>query len=260
MFRIFICEDEMIVRRGLVMTTPWDKYECEVIGEAENGEDAFKKIIELRPDIVISDIKMPVLTGLELMEQVYAVYRPAFIFLTAFSQFDFAVKALKLGAIDYLLKPFKDPDLQNAIDKAKQYVSSVYQPILSETSQEMFNQIDTIELKLSNSKKSKHENLKKAIDFIKKQYDQEITVGDVALSIDMSESYLSRLFREETTYSFHEFLTIFRIKKACELLSDSYHRISEVSYAVGYRDQRYFSVVFKKYMGITPNQFKEKNI
>lgn len=257
MYRIIICEDEFTVRRGLVMTTPWGEMNCEVIGEAENGKDGLEMIKRLTPDIVITDIQMPIMNGLEMMEQVNEVYQPAFIVLTAFSHFEYAQKALKLGAIDYLLKPFKDEDLSNAIKQAKDSIDRIMLIKGTSNPQTDLDPHNRIEKYLSTSIKSKHENIIKIIEFIHSNYHEDIGVLTASDRIMMSESYVNRLFREETDYTFHEYLTLYRIKKSCEMLKDSNVRISEVASRVGYKDQRYFSVVFKKYMGMSPKIYKE---
>ncbi len=257
MYRIVICEDEFTVRRGLVMTTPWNDMNCEVIGEADNGKDGLEMILRLTPDIVISDIQMPIMDGLEMMEKVNESYQPAFIVLSAFSHFEYAQKALKLGAIDYLLKPFKDEDLANAIDLAKSSIDRIIRIKDSFNAQLENDPQNRIEKYLSTSIKSKHENIIKIIEYVHTYYNEDISVLSASDQIMMSESYVNRLFREETDYTFHEYLTLYRIKKACEMLRESNVRISEVSSSVGYKDQRYFSVVFKKYMGLTPKAYKE---
>lgn len=258
MYRIVICEDEFTVRRGLVMTTPWKEMDCEVIGETDNGQDGLELILKLTPDIVISDIQMPLLDGLEMIERVNEHYQPAFIVLSGFSHFEYAQKALKLGAIDYLLKPFKDEDLANAIQLAKDSIDRI---LLIKDNSSSYSEKDNpnkIEKYLSKSIKSKHENIIKILDYIHENYHQDISILNASEKIMMSESYVNRLFREETDYTFHEYLTLYRIKKACQLLSESSVRISEVASKVGFRDQRYFSVVFKKYMGTTPKSYKEE--
>lgn len=92
MYRIVVVEDELTVRRGLILTTQWSKFNCEVIGEAKNGKEGLELILELRPDIVITDIKMPIMNGLEMMDKILDYYFPVFVILTAHSDFNMPKK------------------------------------------------------------------------------------------------------------------------------------------------------------------------
>lgn len=256
MYRILIVEDELTVRRGIVMTTPWSEYDCKVIGEAENGAIGLEMIQKLEPDIVITDIKMPEMSGLEMMESYLEFHDTVFIVLTAFDEFDYVQKALKMGAADYILKPFKDEEFIEALNNAKSMVQNV--KIITEHNELHQNElVEGIDRYLSKSKHSKHENILKVMTYIHENYSQDVNITSAANMLGVSESYLSRLFREETSYSFHEYLTIYRIKQACQQLMDPNIKIYEVAQNVGYRDQRYFSIVFKKYMGVTPGYYKE---
>ncbi|QIK57837.1 response regulator [Erysipelothrix sp. HDW6A] len=258
MFRALIVEDEVMTRQGLIMTTPWQDYDVEIIGEASNGKEGYDLALKLQPDIIITDIKMPLMDGLEMIEALSDKENFVFIILSAFSEFQYAKKALQLGAVDYLLKPFTDSDLEEAIDSAKKQVETM--KILKEQSKvSRADLISTVNRYLSKSDRSKHENIQKVLSFIHDNYSDDISVTTASDYLQVSESYLNRLFRQETSYSFHEYLTVYRMKVACDLLTDPSIKIYEVANAVGYKDQRYFSIVFKKYLGMTPNHFKEQH-
>ncbi|QIK70498.1 response regulator [Erysipelothrix sp. HDW6C] len=258
MFRALIVEDELFARQGLIMTTPWEAMNVEIIGAASNGKDGYDLAVRLRPDIIITDIKMPIMDGLEMIEQLSEEQDIVFIILSAFSEFSFAKRALQLGAVDYLLKPFTDESLKEAIENAKTQVERM-KVLKNESKVSRDDLIGTVNRYLSKSDRSKHDNIQRVIDYIRTNYAQDLTVGSVAEYLQVSESYLSRLFRNETNYSFHEYLTVYRMKIACELLMDPSVKIYEVANAVGYKDQRYFSIVFKKYFGMSPNHFKEQH-
>lgn len=108
--KVFIADDEVIVRIGMKSIIDWQKYGHEVIGEAENGEEAYNKIVKLHPDLVITDIKMPVTDGIELIKQIKE-YDPGIkiIVLSGYGEYNLVRDAMKLGADDYLLKLETDP-------------------------------------------------------------------------------------------------------------------------------------------------------
>lgn len=258
MYRIVIVEDEEIVRKGLLLTTPWNDYHCKVIGEAKSGEEGLTLILKLRPDIVITDIRMPVLDGITMLEKVYEVYRPAVIMITAFNEFAYAKKGIDLNISDYLLKPFEDGQLDKALKKAIEKVEDGI--LLGNLKESKRGSPDAEELskKIRITVNSKHSNLLKAITYIELNYMKDINIMQTAEYLNVSESYLSHLFKKETDYTFLEFLTSIRLSHACRLLKDPNIRVHEVASLTGYRDQRYFSYIFKKHLGVTPNYFKEK--
>ena len=122
MYRIIIIDDEPLILAGIASLIIWENYECSIIGKATNGPSAFDMIMELQPDIVITDIRMPVLSGLELVEKCKENNCSfAFIVLTNLEEFHLVKKALSLGASDYLVKiDLNEEALITALERAKE--------------------------------------------------------------------------------------------------------------------------------------------
>ncbi len=122
MYRIIIIDDEPLILAGIASLIIWENYECSIIGKATNGPSAFDMIMELQPDIVITDIRMPVLNGLELVEKCKENNCSfAFIVLTNLEEFHLVKKALSLGASDYLVKiDLNEEALVAALERAKE--------------------------------------------------------------------------------------------------------------------------------------------
>ena len=104
MYRVLLVEDEPLILEGLCMATPRARYGCTVAGKAYNAEEAERLIVELRPDIVITDINMPGGSGLELIERMKGRCGCEFIILSGYDQFEYAKKAVFLGVKGYILK------------------------------------------------------------------------------------------------------------------------------------------------------------
>ena len=116
MWKVLLVEDEILIRKGILMTVNWASLDCMVIGEAENGEEGLKAVSDLDPDLIITDLRMPKMDGLEMLEKLREEgNRAAVIVLTAYDQFSYAQSALRLGVVDYLLKPFHDGELEETI-------------------------------------------------------------------------------------------------------------------------------------------------
>ena len=117
LYKVLIVDDDRIIRRGLVTTIPWEEHGFKLVGEAADGERALELIDIALPQIVISDIRMPFMDGLAMAEQAKQKHPDIrFIFLTGYEDFNYAKQALKLGAVDYLLKPV---DRDVILEKAK---------------------------------------------------------------------------------------------------------------------------------------------
>ena len=242
MLKVLIVEDEEMIRKGIVLTVDWAALDCVVVGEATNGVQGLEAARRLEPSLIITDLKMPQMDGIEMLTALRAEGCTAYvIILTAYDNFAYAQSALRLGAVDYLLKPFHDGDLENAVTRIQQR----RRPAAEATPIGAARKGD----------KSKY--VLEAMDYISKHYNEpDISVGTVAQSLNISEGYLSHTFKKETDYTLLNYLTRYRIHKAAELLKDCRVKVYEVAEQVGYRDIAYFSATFKKYAGISPSEYQ----
>ncbi|WP_226002407.1 response regulator [Paenibacillus sp. BJ-4] len=110
--RAIVVDDEIFTRKGLLQLMDWEACGFEIVGEADNGEDALELIGSIHPDLVITDIRMPVLDGLELIRSVLerSTKHPAFIILSGYSDFAYAQQALRYGVHDFMIKPIDEGD------------------------------------------------------------------------------------------------------------------------------------------------------
>ena len=116
MYKVIVVEDETMVRRGIILTIDWAALDCVIAGEAANGEEGAELAVRLSPDIIVTDVKMPRMDGVEMITKLREQgCRAKFIILTAYSDFKYAQSALRLGVSDYLLKPLRDGDLEHAL-------------------------------------------------------------------------------------------------------------------------------------------------
>jgi len=260
MYRVLVIEDSVLLRKGLVYTTDWQSLGCEVVGQAGNGLDGETAILSLKPDIVITDIRMPGKTGLEMMKDLMGKTTPKYIIITAFNEFEYARQALQLGAVDYLSKPIEDGALEKALGKAvgildKEREYSQFKGRLDAAND---SRIMLFKEYLSGGESVQESHVSVIVRFITEHYGEDIGSKEIAAQLKVSESHSNRLMKETTGYTVSDYLQNYRIKKACELLSDPSVKVYEVADKVGIHDQRYFSVVFKRLVGLTPREFQNR--
>lgn len=260
MIRVLIVEDEHLVRKGLILTTPWNDYGFEVVGQAENGWEGYNLAMKVQPDLVITDIKMPVMDGLVLIQKLVDTIETEFLIISGYNHFEYAKQAMKLGVKDYLLKPIDDLELEEVLKRIAIVIKNKKQYQKVQNNLEQMGESKVMLFKeylLADELKVKEKYVREAIHYLKEHFREEMSLKEVAQQLGISESYLIRIFKIETGHTFIEYLTNYRIVKAIELLKDKAIKVYEVSGMVGYNDSRYFSALFKKYVGVTPSEFKD---
>lgn len=122
MKKVLLVDDELFIRKGIKSLIDWEKCGFEVVSEADNGEDAFDIIKNTSPDLVITDIRMPILDGLELIKRVVEsdFYTPKFIIISGFNDFKYAQHAIRYGVQDFILKPIDQDEMEDALQKLAQ--------------------------------------------------------------------------------------------------------------------------------------------
>lgn len=259
MVKVLIVEDESLLRKDIILTVPWEDFGCNVIGEAHNGKEGRELIRRLVPDIVITDIRMPEEDGIVMIKSLKDLPGIEYIIISGYSEFEYAHQAVKLGVKNYLLKPIDDNELMDTVIKVVEEIRHRQNYImLQENYSNIVNKnslmfMDSLETDITKSKKG---YMGGAFEYINCNYMKDIGISDVAEHLHISESYLSKLFKAETSFTFVEYLANVRIKKAVELLKTSSIKIYEAANMVGFKDYRYFSMIFKKMVGISPTEYK----
>jgi two-component system response regulator YesN len=242
MYGIVIADDELMIRKGL-MSIPWNDYDIQVLGVAEDGHQALTLLKTQCPEILLTDIRMPGIDGLKLIEAAKAE-NPEIqsILLTGYEDFNYAREAIRLGAVGYILKPSDPDEIIESVNKAKRNLDN-------------YGRNNSNHLKTTTIR---NKAIGKLFDYMEKHYAEEITLYTAAEYVHMNHIYVSRLFKKEIGKTFLDVLTTIRLQKACELLADNDNKIYEIAEKVGIYDSGYFSQVFKKYYDMTPSEYRDK--
>ena len=240
MYSIMIVEDEYLVRQGIASLVDYEQFGMRVIAQAENGREAWQKFQENPADILLTDINMPQMNGLELAKLVRdQAPKCHIVFLTGYDDFDYARTAIKLGADDYLLKPFSKDDVEEMLAKVQTKLDK------ERKKAQIQNLVD----------QGQHSELEDSIHA--RLADSELSLKNLAFQLGFSPSYLSVLIKKELGLPFQDYLIQERMKKAKLLLLTTDLKIYEIAEQVGFEDMNYFSQRFKQVVGLTPRQFKK---
>lgn len=257
MHKVLIVEDEDIMRKGLMFMAKWQEVDCIVVGEAVNGQDGLEKIKIYQPDIVIVDINMPVMDGLEMLEKSIQEYGYDAIIVSGYGEFEYARKGINLGVTEYLLKPIDYPKLYEAIRKIQVKRNA------NTNIKNAIRQIDVEKKKYGileyEERKTGNRYVDLMIEIIHDKYSTRLTLNDISEQCQMSCTYLNVKFKDETGYTFNDYLNRYRIQKAVDLLRENQYKIYEIAEMVGFSDYKYFIKVFKKYIGCSPARFINEN-
>lgn len=233
--RIVIVEDEFRIRQGLSNLINKVDMGCRVIGEAENGYEGIKMIRDMEPDIVITDIRMPKIDGLEMIEKIKEMgINCVFVILSGYADFEYARTGIRLGVKEYLLKPATISDVKELLKKL--------------TCQEE-EQVEDDRMQEYSAA------VKEMVSVIEENYGMRLGLDSFADKFRLTPEYLSNLFAKETGMTFSNYLKKIRMEKAKELILNTDMKIYEVACSVGYPDQKYFSKVFKEYTGVSAKQY-----
>lgn len=254
MLRVVVVEDEDIIRKGLVYMTDWLSMDCVVVSEAANGREGLEKILEFKPDVVLADICMPLMDGIEMIRKASESVRFKSILLTSHADFDYAKRAIEARVSEYLLKPVDEENLARIMERLSEeiadsrqieHVLELAEPEGGSMNLEYYMQLDV----------SENQYISKTIEQIKNGYADKLSIEGISEELGVSASYLSRKFKEVTGQTFLDFLNKYRVQRAIILLNTGQHRIGTISEATGFTDYKHFCSVFKKYTLKAPTKF-----
>lgn len=247
--KLLIVEDEEMIRRGMEVTIDWISMGCTVVGTARDGLEGLALIQSLKPDIVLTDIRMPGLDGLQMIDQAKAYHAFRSILLTSYAEFDYARQALELRCDGYLLKPLDENKLRKLLDQLR--------PQIEESGkQQRLNELDVQE-NLVPSIPSPHDAwVERCLQRIRESEGEHLSVEQLADELQVSASYLSRRFKAVTGMTFLDALNRHRILLAVESMKNGVHSFAELSDRYGFSDYKHFSSVFKRYLGVTPSEYR----
>jgi len=242
--KILIVDDEKYEAVLMEKCVDWQHYGFEIAGSAQSAREALALFTKTEPDIVLCDINMPVINGLELSRRMKE-QRPDthIIIVTGYREFAYAQQAVEIGIEKYLLKPVQAEELLKTAEKIQREIVGLAG---TGTAGE-------------NAERPKSELTSTAVAYIESNlYARGLSLKGVASAVYTNGSYLSRIFREETGETVTEYILRRRMEKSRELLGTTDMRAYEIAALVGMPDAHYFGQCFKLFAGMTVNEYRQK--
>lgn len=237
MIKVLIVEDEENILKGIQYMVNWNKCGSTVVGTAWNGEEGIKMIKNLKPDIVITDVRMPFVDGLEMIEAAQKFHDFESIIISGYNSFDYAKTAIHLDVTNYILKPIDYKEVEETLIKLKENISNRRSNIV-EKHTVFYSQ-----------------KMKEIIEYIDEHISERLTLSSLCDVFHVSTTTLNNLFKKEVNTTVNDYINSAKINKSIDLIKSEKYLVYEVAEMLGYNDYKYFSKVFKKYTDKSPSEF-----
>lgn len=250
MYKILIVEDDSALRFIYSKKKVWSDCGFCIEDQASNGKDALALIEKKRYDLILTDIQMSFIDGIELLREMRARnIQSEVVLVSSYDEFEYARQGLVLGATDYILKPAEDNKLKEMLLRVKEKLDS---------KQEIAKEVKAAakSLEIAVPKEGMAHNICR---YFSDNSDRIITLEEMSESFGFSKDYFGKLFKSHMGVSFNSFYSAVKIEKAKSLLKTGNYKNYEISDMLGYSTVDYFSKIFKEMTGVTPTQFRAHN-
>ncbi len=259
MYNVMLVDDEEEVRIAIEKKINWGELGFNVVGTAGNGYDALEMALERRPDVVMTDINMPFMNGLEFSKQLKAeLPSTKFVILSGYDEFEYAKEAIEISVVEYILKPVNSDELCQLFSRLKVRLDDEVEQRRNLENLEKYYQYyqETFPgLKDSNA----YDLVEKAKAYILEHYNEcDLSVEKISTFLNVTPNYFSTLFRKKTGLTFVTYLTNIRMEKAKWLLDNTDEKAYIIAGMIGIDEPNYFSYVFKKAYGVSPSKYRQK--
>lgn len=239
MYTVYIVDDDELILDEIVEMVPWMDNGFYVAGYSSNPLIAIEQILELRPDVVFSDLKMPIMDGIKMIKMLREQELECdFVMLSAFGTFEDSRAFFLLEGFDYILKPIQQAEIQIVLERlSSKFAKKLGHQILMES--------DGV-----------NPTFKLLTKYVKENFCQKHTLEQLGKRFNLSANYICNLFAKYYNTTLTCFITELRMKEAIRLIKQTNKAFKEIAIDCGYSDYYYFCKVFKEYFGVSPTQYK----
>lgn len=239
--KVLIVDDETYMVEYLKKLVSWEDYGFDCVLTAGGGSLASDLLKRERPQLLVTDIKMPRVSGLDLARMLDENGgETRVIIVSGYSDFEFAQTALRYGAVEYLLKPVLKEDLEEALGR-------------------LFKKNPVLRRELPEVRAREHWDI---VDEVKKyvftHFDGDLSLTEIGDAVHLHPAYLSKVFKDATGKNLSSYITDIRMEKAAELLVQTSLHVRDIMEMVGYQKSQYFGRLFREKYGMTPKEYRQK--
>ena len=267
--KVLIVDDDRLTVKYISAMMEWGALGVDEVLEAYGKRGAMEIIEKETVDILLCDIEMPRGNGYELLEWMEEnAYRIPTLFITSYARFDYAVRAMRMHVVDYILKPVSKVQLTQAVKRAvvlagetkkcERHEGSKLTDGEESLSAKGLSCKDFI-LDKGGEKGTEEENAVECVKtYMEQHWKENVSRTRMAELVHFHPDYLSRIFKEATGFSMTDYLTELRMQEAKRRLLKTRERISEVALEVGYTDLSYFTRIFRRRFGVSPREYRKQ--
>ncbi|GHV13522.1 DNA-binding response regulator [Spirochaetia bacterium] len=260
MIRVLIVDDEPNFRDFMLQAVDWNGLGYEIAGTAKNGEEALETALRVKPGLVLLDINMPKMDGIAFSEKIREKSpNVRIVFISGYSEFEYARKAVHLHADDYLLKPVSEEEITEVLKKIAGHEKPQESKRLALLNKSMIQPADGDDPGPGDNKKaalhSRH-ILDKILNYIGRHYkDYGISAEVISDYLCLDPSYVRRVFARGMKDTISRYITRLRMEEAGRLIFEGQLSITDIAYRLGYNDSGYFAKCFKHHFGVSPRDY-----
>lgn len=241
MYHLIIVDDEARILDGIANLFPWENIGFQVDGVFTGGRQALAYLDAHPADVVMSDIRMPEMDGIEFIRRLEKFPRIKIVLFSSYQNYEYFRSAIKYQVADYLLKPIRYEELLNCFSELRKTLDAATKPCAPE-----------------DKPRGYYEKIVAAVeDYLGENY-RDATLEKAAGLVSLSSSYLSKVFKEHAGVGFSECLMKVRMEKAREFLDDVRFKSYEIADCVGYDNPKNFSRAFRAFYGMSPTEYRNR--
>jgi YesN/AraC family two-component response regulator len=241
MYGVYLVDDERAIIDGVIHTLSWLDNGFEVVGFNTNPLLAMEEIKDLKPDLVICDLKMPEMDGIALIKELRdGGVSCEFIILSAFAEFEASRSLLKLGGFDYMMKPLDEAEAEAVLEKLSRKLATKNN--LSPSTARVSTQAHAFD---------------ELVEHISENYDKKHTLASLGKQFNISASYICGLFAKHYNSTLTIFLTDIRMQEAARMLRETDAPLKEIAILCSYANYFHFCRLFKTHFGLSPTEYRQ---
>ncbi len=238
MYKVYVVDDDKLLLDEIVHTVSWLDNGFTVVGYSTSPQTAIEEIKELQPDLVFSDLKMPGMDGIEMIQElVDAGIESEYVLLSAYSSFEDSRRFFRTSGFDYLLKPLQHEEVQITLERLSENLAKKKPvPVIADNISPSFAEL---------------------ITYVNKKYDQKHTLESLSDKFGISSNYICNLFAKHYNTTLTRYITDLRMAAVVQNMQEQGKSFKEIAIDCGYTDYYYFCKVFKSYYGVSPSNYKK---